>query len=144
MTSHRDCTFCGGEVQLKRSEYDYRRRGRLLVISNVPAGVCRQCGEKYFQSNVLKNMDEAYHNIFDYHKEPGRVSSPSRSLAALSQPWLRGAPGDAVVLRVAHAGHSAFASFNIASGACAALAPTSPTRLTGSHLRQGGRGRDKF
>ena len=42
MTSFGDCTFCGGEVQLKRIEYDYRRRGRPLVICNVPVGVCRQ------------------------------------------------------------------------------------------------------
>lgn len=68
-----DCTFCGGEVEEKRIEYDYRRRGRLLVISNVPARVCRQCGEKYFKPNVLKKMDEIYHDIFDRHKEPERV-----------------------------------------------------------------------
>ena len=73
MTSFGDCTFCGGEVQLKRIEYDYRRRGRLLVISNVPAGVCRQCGEKYFTPDVLKQMDEAYHDIFDRHKGPERL-----------------------------------------------------------------------
>ncbi len=73
MTSFGDCTFCGGEVELKRIEYDYRRRGRLLVISNVPAGVCHQCGEKYFKPDVLKQMDEAYHDIFDRHKEPERV-----------------------------------------------------------------------
>ena len=73
MTSFGDCTFCGGAVQPQKIEYDYRRRGRLLVISNVPAGVCRQCGEKYFKPNVLKKMDEAYHDIFDRHKEPERV-----------------------------------------------------------------------
>lgn len=70
MTSFGDCTFCGGEVELRQIEYDYRRRGQLLVISNVSAGVCRQCGEKYFKPDVLKKMDEAYHDIFDHHKEP--------------------------------------------------------------------------
>jgi YgiT-type zinc finger domain-containing protein len=73
MTSFGDCTFCGGEMQPQRIEYDYWRRGRLLVISNVPAGVCRQYGEKYFKPDVLKKMDEAYHDIFDRHKEPERV-----------------------------------------------------------------------
>jgi YgiT-type zinc finger domain-containing protein len=73
MTRFGDCTFCGGEVNPKKIEYDYRRRGRLLIISNVPAGVCGQCGEKYFKPNVLKKMDEAYHDIFDRHKEPERV-----------------------------------------------------------------------
>ena len=73
MTSFGDCTFCGGEVNPTKIEYDYLRRGRLLVISNVPAGVCGQCGEKYFKPDVLKKMDEAYHDIFDHHKEPERV-----------------------------------------------------------------------
>ena len=73
MTSFGDCTFCGAEVESKRITYDYRRRGQLLVMSNVLAGVCRQCGEPYFQPDVLKKMDEAYHDIFDRHKEPDRV-----------------------------------------------------------------------
>lgn len=68
-----DCTFCGGEVEEKQVEYDYRRLGRLLVISNVSAGVCRQCGEKYFKPEVLKRMDQAYHDVFDRHQEPERV-----------------------------------------------------------------------
>ena len=68
-----DCTFCGGEVEDKMVEYDYRRLGRLLVISNVPSGVCRQCGEKYFKPEVLKRMDQAYHDVFDRHQEPERV-----------------------------------------------------------------------
>lgn len=73
MTAFGDCTFCGGEVEEKRIEYDYRRVEKLLVISNVPAGMCRQCGETYFKPDVLKRMDEAYHDIFDLHQKPERV-----------------------------------------------------------------------
>ena len=73
MTAFGDCTFCGGEVEEKRIESDYRRVEKLLVISNVPAGVCRQCGETYFKPDVLKRMDKAYHDIFDRHQEPERV-----------------------------------------------------------------------
>lgn len=73
MKNFGDCTFCGGEVEEKQIEYDYRRLERLLVISNVPSGVCRQCGEKYFKPDVLKRMDQAYHDVFDRHQEPERV-----------------------------------------------------------------------
>jgi YgiT-type zinc finger domain-containing protein len=68
-----DCSFCGGPVEANQIDYDYRRKGHLLVISNVPAGVCRQCGEKYFHPDVLKRMDETYHDIFDRHREPDRL-----------------------------------------------------------------------
>lgn len=70
MTCFGDCTFCGGEVAEERIECDYRRRGHLLVISNVPAGVCRQCGEKYFAPDVAKKMDQLYHDVFDHHRAP--------------------------------------------------------------------------
>ncbi len=73
MSGFGDCSFCGGEVEERRVDYDYRRRGRLLVISNVPAGICRQCGEKYFTAEVVKKMDTAYHEIFERHKKPERV-----------------------------------------------------------------------
>ncbi len=73
MTNFADCTFCGGEVEEKRIEYDYRRKGQLLVLDNVPTGVCRQCGEKYFAPEVLKKMDAIYHDIFDHHKKPERT-----------------------------------------------------------------------
>ncbi len=37
---------------------DFRWGRKLKVIENVPAGVCQQCGEKYFQSVVYKAMEK--------------------------------------------------------------------------------------
>ena len=39
MTTYADCTYCGGEVEERRIDYDYRRRAHLLVFHIVPAGV---------------------------------------------------------------------------------------------------------
>lgn len=81
MTAYADCTYCGGEVVEKKIEYDYRREQHLMVVSNVPAGVCQQCGEKYFKPDVLKRMDEIYHDIFDRQREPERtLTIPAVSL----------------------------------------------------------------
>lgn len=73
MSAYGDCSFCGGEVEERHIVYDYRRAGRLLVIGNVPTGVCRQCGERYFHPEVLKRMDAAYHDVFDGQRPPDRV-----------------------------------------------------------------------
>jgi YgiT-type zinc finger domain-containing protein len=73
MNEYGDCTFCGGTVEERVIEYDYRRENQLMVISNVPAGVCCQCGEKYFRADVLKRMDGLYHYIFDHHGKPERL-----------------------------------------------------------------------
>jgi YgiT-type zinc finger domain-containing protein len=81
MTTYADCSYCGGEVIEKKIDYDYRRNRHLLVISNVPAGVCGQCGEKYFKPEILKKMDEIYHNIFDRNRKPERtLTVPAVSL----------------------------------------------------------------
>lgn len=56
-----DCIYCGGKVVEKKVEFDYRRAKKHYIIKNVPAGVCKQCGEKYFKSAVSKKMDELYH-----------------------------------------------------------------------------------
>ena len=62
-------------------DYDYRREKRLMVVSNVPAGVCRRCGDKYFKPEVLKRMDSLYHGIFKCNEKPDRtLSAPGVSL----------------------------------------------------------------
>lgn len=52
-----DCSFCGGKVEEKKITVDYRWKGELLIIKDVPAGVCRQCGEQYFRGNVAEEME---------------------------------------------------------------------------------------
>ena len=53
-----ECYFCKGRVIRKQVEVDFRWGKKLKVIENVPAGVCQQCGEKYFQSTVYKAMEK--------------------------------------------------------------------------------------
>ena len=71
MNRYGDCTYCGGEVVEQTIEYDYRRQKHLMVVSNVPAGVCRQCGEKYFKPDVLKRMD----SISRYLRAPRKATA---------------------------------------------------------------------
>ena len=81
MNNYADCTYCGGEVAEKKIDYDYRREKHLMIVNNVPAGVCRQCGEKYFRPEVLKQMDSFYHDIIDRRQKPQRtLTVPAVSL----------------------------------------------------------------
>jgi len=53
------CHFCGGEVVERRVTVDYRWGEKLLaIIENVPVGVCQVCGEQYFKSEVVKEMEK--------------------------------------------------------------------------------------
>ena len=56
-----DCIYCGGKTVEKKIEFDYRRQGKHYIIRSVPAGVCQQCGEKYFKGEISKKMDALFH-----------------------------------------------------------------------------------
>jgi YgiT-type zinc finger domain-containing protein len=61
--SYHPCHFCGGEVVEQRVTVDYRWGDAfLVVIRNVPAGVCRVCGEQYFKAEVVKEMEKLAHS----------------------------------------------------------------------------------
>lgn len=74
-----DCSFCGGKVREKRVRVDYRLGDELVIIEDVPAGVCEQCGEQYFTARVAKALEELAHS-----KEPAHrtVAVPIRQFRA--------------------------------------------------------------
>ena len=66
MRNYGDCSFCGGEVKEELVELDYRFKGKLFVFREVPAGVCRQCGEKYLHATTAKAIERAIHTKKDW------------------------------------------------------------------------------
>ena len=54
----KECYFCKGRVVEETIKVDFRWGQRLKIIENVPALVCQQCGEKYFQSRVYRAMEQ--------------------------------------------------------------------------------------
>jgi len=52
------CYFCQGKVFQQQVTLDYRWGDNLVVIKDVPAGVCHQCGEKYLASDVYKELEK--------------------------------------------------------------------------------------
>jgi len=52
------CYFCKGKVVKQHVTLDYRWGNNLMVIQDVPAGVCHQCGEKYLASDVYKELEK--------------------------------------------------------------------------------------
>ena len=47
------CSYCDGELEKRTVQYEYRWEGKLFVFEDVPARVCRQCGEKYFDAQSV-------------------------------------------------------------------------------------------
>ncbi|MEW5932255.1 MAG: type II toxin-antitoxin system MqsA family antitoxin [Bacillota bacterium] len=57
-----DCSFCGGRVREKLVMVDYRIGDKLVIVEDVPAGVCEQCGEQYFTAFVAKALEGLAHS----------------------------------------------------------------------------------
>ena len=50
------CDFCDGRLTSRRIREYYRMGKGIVVIDDVPAYVCSQCGERYFDSTVAEEM----------------------------------------------------------------------------------------
>lgn len=51
------CYFCGGQVENRRVTAENWWGETLALVENVPALVCRNCGEVYFEAETCKKLD---------------------------------------------------------------------------------------
>lgn len=51
--------YCGGPIVEKRVTLHRKVKGQYVLIENVPAGVCVECGTRYYAANVLKTIEES-------------------------------------------------------------------------------------
>lgn len=59
MKGYDDCTFCGGRVTERTVQKPCWWGDKLIaLVDNVPAGVCEQCGERYYKASVLKEIEK--------------------------------------------------------------------------------------
>jgi YgiT-type zinc finger domain-containing protein len=52
------CPLCGGELQAKTVTHPQEYEGRIIILENVPAEVCRQCSEVLICPDVLEKMQQ--------------------------------------------------------------------------------------
>ena len=54
-----ECMFCKGKMVRGTAPFHIDRKGYHLVFDTVPAYVCQQCGEVYFDEPEVDSMQEA-------------------------------------------------------------------------------------
>jgi YgiT-type zinc finger domain-containing protein len=65
------CQFCGSEdFEQRRVEYVYRRKGKYLIVRNVPCEVCLNCGERYYSADALLTLEQRFKAIHEKHEQP--------------------------------------------------------------------------
>lgn len=58
------CDLCGGELSAGTTSLEIWRGEELIVLRDIPADVCQQCGEAYLSAQVSERIDqflEKYH-----------------------------------------------------------------------------------
>ena len=53
------CIHCRGEMQRSKAPFHVDRNGYHLVLDTVPAWVCDQCGEAYFEEREVNAIQAA-------------------------------------------------------------------------------------
>ncbi len=71
------CEHCGHAITGKRVTLHRIVKGKHVLFENVPAGVCRHCGARYFAANVLKTIEES---LRGRRKAERKISVPVYSL----------------------------------------------------------------
>ena len=58
MKQNRDlCDLCSGELTPGKTSLEIRRNGELIILNDIPAVICGQCGEFYLTADVSEKLD---------------------------------------------------------------------------------------
>jgi YgiT-type zinc finger domain-containing protein len=71
-----ECEICNTPMQEKLIKQDFWIREQLIVLENVPAGVCPQCGEKIVKADVGRKIANILESSETIAKAP-RISVPT-------------------------------------------------------------------
>jgi len=74
------CDLCGGKVEKKLVSYTLFYEGHWIIVENVPAKVCRQCGEKLFSPPTVERLQKI---IWGKKKPQRKIKTPVFDLSSI-------------------------------------------------------------
>lgn len=58
-----ECFMCKGKMKEKRVNYIVDLENTIIIIKDVPAKVCTQCGEQYFDDETSENIEKIVNQL---------------------------------------------------------------------------------
>ena len=55
--------MCKGNLEEKKVNYIVDLENTIIIIKDVPANVCTKCGERYFDDDVMENLEKELENL---------------------------------------------------------------------------------
>ena len=68
------CMYCQGKMECGTAPFHIDRKGYHLIFDTIPAWVCVQCGETYFEEATVETIQQVISAI-DTHTERLRLSA---------------------------------------------------------------------
>jgi len=76
-----NCNICGGTRVSSLIDYSVFYQGAPIVIENVPADVCQQCGEQYFAPGTAKMLQSV---VWNKRKPKRTIETPVYDMPVLA------------------------------------------------------------
>ena len=64
-----ECFKCNGKLIEKNVNYVVDLEKTIIIVKEVPAKVCMQCGEQYFDDAVAQNIEEIVNKLKELSAE---------------------------------------------------------------------------
>jgi YgiT-type zinc finger domain-containing protein len=61
--------MCKGNLEYKRVNYVVDLENTIIIIKGVPAKVCTQCGEQYFDDEIAENIEKIVNRLKELSAE---------------------------------------------------------------------------
>ena len=58
-----NCFMCKGNMEEKEVNYVVNLEKTIIIIKGVPAKVCTQCGEQYFEDEIAQNIEKIVNRL---------------------------------------------------------------------------------
>ena len=63
------CFECKGNLETKNVNYFVDLENTMIIIKGVPAKVCKNCGEQYFDDEIAENIDKIVNKMKEFSVE---------------------------------------------------------------------------
>ncbi len=58
-----NCFICKGKLEEKKVNYVVNLEETIIIIKGVPAKVCTECGEQYFDNETSENIEKIVNQL---------------------------------------------------------------------------------
>jgi YgiT-type zinc finger domain-containing protein len=75
MVINMTCLFCKGDTEQRNKTHAVTLDNAVIIVKNVPAMVCAQCGEVYFSDEVMERLEAIINRLEHIIKEVAIAST---------------------------------------------------------------------